>query len=105
MENLRYIIVFDLYNANLLLLRRLRYSLSNNTNVYQNQPRGKWLFVEKKSMMENRRQLILDDLKYKTFLNICVFDMVLNFSKPILWIFPTFVYILKRKLSFCEEKS
>ena len=55
--------------------------------------------------MENRRHLILDDLKYKTFANTCVLDMVLNFSKPILWIFPTFVYILKRKFPFYEEKS
>ena len=39
--------------------------------------------------MENRRLLILD-------VNNCVLDVVLNCSKPILWIFPTFVYILKR---------
>ena len=55
--------------------------------------------------MENRRHSswILDDLKYKTVVNICVLDMVLNFSKPILWIFLTFVYILKRKLPFFEK--
>ena len=39
--------------------------------------------------IENRRHLILD-------VNNCVLDVVLNFSKPNLWIFPTFVYILKR---------
>ena len=60
MENLRYIKVSDLYNAILLLLRSLRYALSNNTNVYQNQPQGNGLFVGlkvdillKKSMMKN----------------------------------------------------
>ena len=51
--------------------------------------------------MESRRHVILDDLKYKTFVNTCVLDVVLNFSKSI----PTFVYILKRKFPFCEEKS
>ena len=40
-ENLRYIIVSDLF-AILLLFRSLRYALSNNKNVYQNQPQGKW---------------------------------------------------------------
>ena len=98
MENLRYIIVSALYNATLLLFRSLRDALSNNKNVDQNQPKGKWWFVGlkvdilfKKLMlkMENRRLLILD-------VNNCVLDVVLNFSKPILWIFPTFVYILKR---------
>ena len=60
MENLRYIIVSDLYNATLFLFRRLRYVLSNNKNVYQNQPQEKWKFVGlkvdillKKSMMKN----------------------------------------------------
>ena len=42
MENLRYIIVSALYNATLLLFRSLRDALSNNKNVYQNQPQGKW---------------------------------------------------------------
>ena len=44
MENLRYIVVSSLYIAILLLLRTLRYYLSTK-NVYQNQPRGKWLFL------------------------------------------------------------
>ena len=42
MENLRYIIVSALYNATLLLFRSLRDALSNNKNVYQNQPQGEW---------------------------------------------------------------
>ena len=33
MENLRYIIVSDSYNAILLLFRSLKYALSNNKNV------------------------------------------------------------------------
>ena len=45
MGNLRYIIVPDLNNVILLLLRSLRYALSNNTNVYQNQPQGNGLFM------------------------------------------------------------
>ena len=59
MENPRYIIVSDLYNAILLLLRSLRYALSNNTNVYKINPR-EMVFVVlkvdillKKSLMKN----------------------------------------------------
>ena len=42
MENLRYIIVSALYDATLLLFRSARDALSNDKNVYQSQPKGKW---------------------------------------------------------------
>ena len=38
-------IVSSLYIAILLLLRTLRYNTLSTLNVYQNQPRGKWLFL------------------------------------------------------------
>ena len=50
---------FFLIHCNLLLLKTLRYNLSTK-NIYQNQPRGKWLFLgknwyfnEKSQKMEN----------------------------------------------------
>ena len=47
--------------------------------------------------MENRRHLILD-------VNNCVLDVVLNFSKPNLWIFSNICIHFEEKIPFLWRK-